>query len=91
MYVSARVTECDFTDRRYPNGVQGADILAQGATGRWCCVMTCGPEQLRKSKVTPISREKAVEECLKVLREQNEQRPEVGRYTEDELQQFIDF
>lgn len=91
MYIKSNVSECDFSGRVYDRPVQGADCLAQGATGRWCCVMTCGPEQLKKSDIKPLSYDEAVEACLVVLREQNLQRPEVGRYSEDELMQFIDF
>lgn len=91
MYVDAMVTECDFNNKTYNNPVRGAEVLAQGATGRWCAVLVCGPEFLKNKSIIPKSRKEAVNQCMKVLREQNEQRPEPGQYTEEELHQFIDF
>ncbi len=91
MYVKSTVTECDFTGRQYDNPVMGAEVLAQGATGRWCCVMTVGPEEIKRAGIVPISRAAAVEQCLDSLRGQNLNRPEPGQYSEEELMMFIDF
>lgn len=46
MMVEGFVTECDFSQRQYDVPVQGAWVVAQGATGRWCTVMQVGPEYL---------------------------------------------
>ena len=62
-HMTAYVTECDFTDRKYAEPVLGAWCLAQGATGRWCCVMYMGPEELAAQGIVPESRE-AVEARL---------------------------
>jgi len=92
MFVKSLITECDFTDKTYNTPVWGADVLVQGATGRFCCVMTAGPEYIRKNKIKPISNDRAVEECMTILRNQNNDRPEVGRYSDDEMRTyFIDF
>ena len=48
MLVKGVVKECDFTDTRYEIAVQGAWLVAQGATGRWCTVMHAGPEYIRE-------------------------------------------
>lgn len=66
MYVKAMVTECDFTERKYPVPVQGAWIVAQGATGRWCPVMYVGPEYLATASIRPISIQQAYDE-IKVI------------------------
>lgn len=47
MLVKGVVKECDFGQRRYDAPVQGAWVVAQGATGRWCTVMYMGPEYIR--------------------------------------------
>jgi len=49
MLVEGVVTECDFSQRRYDAPVQGAWVVAQGATGRWCTVMHVGPEYIREN------------------------------------------
>jgi hypothetical protein len=46
MLMREMVPECDFTDRKYNPPVEGGWFLAQGATGRYCCVMYVGPEWL---------------------------------------------
>ena len=46
MLVKGVVNECDFTGTRYKSAVQGAWVVAQGATGRWCTVMHAGPEYI---------------------------------------------
>lgn len=46
MYVQGKVNECDFSDRKYDTAVDGVHVVAQGATGRWCCVMYMGPEEM---------------------------------------------
>ena len=47
MLVKGIVNECDFTGTRYKSAVQGAWVVAQGKTGRWCTVMYMGPEYIR--------------------------------------------
>lgn len=44
MFVYAKVFDCDATDVRYPEPVTGLYGVARGATGRWCAVMSFGPE-----------------------------------------------
>lgn len=51
MLVKGLVNECDFTQRRYEAPVQGAWMVAQGATGRWCAVMHVGPEYLHDNNL----------------------------------------
>ena len=91
MYVSMMVNDCDFDDKKYDGYTQGAGCLAQGATGRWCVVMTAGPDYLIRNGITPISRDEAVKKCLDILKEQNALRPEDKRYSDDALTQWIDF
>ena len=59
MYMKATVNACDLTDTKYDTPVEGAYILARGATGRVCCVMFVGPEYLAENDITPKSREEA--------------------------------
>ena len=60
MFMKEMVTECDFTDRKYDSPVEGAWALAQGASGRYCCVMFVGPEYLAEHPGHEIiSREEA--------------------------------
>jgi hypothetical protein len=60
MFMKEMVTECDFTGVKYDAPVEGAWALAQGATGRYCCVMYAGPEWLAENpNQTVISREEA--------------------------------
>ena len=37
---------CDMNQIKYDRPVQGAGIVCQGATGRYCVVMEAGPEWL---------------------------------------------
>ena len=60
MYMKHLVKECDITERTYETPVEGAYVLAQGATGRWCCVLYVGPEYIAEVGIKPISREEAV-------------------------------
>ncbi|MCK5019544.1 MAG: hypothetical protein KAS32_20965 [Candidatus Peribacteraceae bacterium] len=91
MYVTSLITECDFTGETFDNPVFGAEIIGQSGTGKYCCVMTCSSAYLKKVGIPSIPYEVAVEACMVKLREQNDLRPEFGRYTEDELRGFIDF
>jgi hypothetical protein len=54
IYVSMDILCCDFTNKRYKRPVQGAGVVARGATGRWCVVMWIGPEYLEKCGITPM-------------------------------------
>ena len=60
MYVSMMVPECDMNDMKYSPAVEGAGILAQGATGRYCVVLYAGPEYLKENNITPMTYEDAV-------------------------------
>ena len=91
MYVEMMITECDFTEKRYNGATMGAGVLAQGATGRWCVVMTVGPDYIKKHDVKVLSRKEAEVECLNVLKTQNLQRPEGEQYPEGDLAMWIDF
>ena len=51
MLLEGLVNECDFYQKDYQGPVQGAWVLAQGATGRWCTVMYAGPEYLRDNNL----------------------------------------
>lgn len=62
MIINAKVTHCDFTDRRYDRPVDGAACLAQGATGRWCEVLWIGPEHVAEAGVKTITREEAIQQ-----------------------------
>lgn len=53
MLVCMTVPCCDFTDVRYPGGVEGGGYIARGATGRWCAVMYAGPGSVAKTKIQP--------------------------------------
>lgn len=59
MFMKALVNECDFTGTKYDSPVEGAWCLAQGATGRYCCVMYAGPEFLASNSYTLLTREEA--------------------------------
>lgn len=43
MLMQAFVNECDITGVRFDTAVEGAAVLARGATGRWCQVLWLGP------------------------------------------------
>lgn len=60
MFVQALVPNCDFEDIQYEQPVKGAWAVAQGATGRWCCVMYVGPEWLEKSGQKVLTYDEAV-------------------------------
>ena len=63
MWVRGQVRNCDFTDREYQAPVEGAWVLAQGATGRYCTVMWAGPEyvaELEKTGNTIMTYDEAV-------------------------------
>lgn len=53
MWIKTTIFHCDFSDRKYPQGIDGAGALAQGATGRWCVVMWAGPEEIEKQGIEP--------------------------------------
>lgn len=50
MVIAGRIYECDFTGNKYPEGVQGGEVVVKGATGRHCVVMHAGPEYLAETK-----------------------------------------
>ncbi len=64
MYMKAKVSECDYTGKTYPELVEGAYVLAQGATGRWCPVMFVGPEWLTKHKPEILTEEQVEKELI---------------------------
>lgn len=55
------VTTCDLRTIDYDEPVEGAHIIARGATGRWCCVMWVGPEYLDENDIKTITRGEAEE------------------------------
>lgn len=61
MLIVKKVPECDFTDRKYDHPVDGAAVIARGATGRWCEVMWMGPEFLAEANQQPIAAQDARE------------------------------
>lgn len=63
MFVEAFVPSCDITDTVYAKPVKGAYALAQGATGRWCCVMYVGPEYLEEKSIKVLTRDEAEAKC----------------------------
>ena len=60
MLIHAMVSECDLKGIKYDAPVQGAWVISQGATGRWCPVLYVGPEFLAGRKEQPITREEAL-------------------------------
>ena len=60
MLVAGMVPECDVDDIKFDAPVEGAWVVSQGATGRWCPVLWVGPEALSRSSQTPITYEEAV-------------------------------
>lgn len=60
MFVEAMVSSCDMNDYEYDGLVQGAMVLAQGGTGRWCAVMYCGPEWVAQNNATIYTYDEAV-------------------------------
>ena len=62
MFVQRSVRECDFTDKKYSKPVQGAAVIARGATGRYCEVVWAGPEYLASIGAEVLSYEQAVAE-----------------------------
>jgi hypothetical protein len=59
MYIKGKVDKCDFDDIEYGKMVDGAHMLARGATGRVCAVMWAGPEYLKRNNIELTSREDA--------------------------------
>lgn len=60
MLVARQVSNCDITGITYPEPVDGAAVVAQGATGRWCEVLWIGPEQIKAEGHTLKTYEEAV-------------------------------
>lgn len=60
MFVQAKVLECDFDGVHYADYVDGAYVVARGATGRYCAVMYAGPDYLKRSDITPLTYDEAV-------------------------------
>jgi hypothetical protein len=44
MHIFGEVNHCDFEDKDYPLYTEGIHFFAQGATGRFCWVMSMGPD-----------------------------------------------
>lgn len=65
MFVEYIVPECDFTHNKYSPAVDGAAVLARGATGRWCAVLFVGPEYLEENNIIPLTYNDAVQQCRK--------------------------
>ena len=67
MLIHKMVSMCDMSQQAYDEPVNGAAVLAQGATGRWCEVMHIGPENKARCVAagqTVLTYEQA---CAKVL------------------------
>lgn len=62
MIIEQQVTHCDMSQREYPKPVPGGGYLAQGATGRWCVVLWCGPEYIKSRNLKLLTREEAIQE-----------------------------
>jgi len=60
MYVIAMVVSCDFHDTKYDPPVEGAHLVSQGASGRWCTVLHMGPEEVARQRIEVLSREEAL-------------------------------
>lgn len=60
MFVESMVPACDMNDYEYDGLVQGAMVLAQSATGRYCAVMYAGPEWIAQHKPTVYTYDEAV-------------------------------
>jgi len=45
---------CDWNQIDYDQPVRGAGLICQGATGRYCVVMVCGPEWIAHNRNTEI-------------------------------------
>lgn len=54
MYVKGKVDACDFSDRKYNPPADGVHLVSQGASGRWCCVMDMGPEEVVRQGITDL-------------------------------------
>jgi len=90
MFVQETVTECDATGQKYDKPVKGAHCIAQGASGRFCCVLHVGPEYLTAHEIVPITREAAIDEALNTLKAQTEAKGK--KYSRLDLDvMFIDF
>ena len=50
-FIAGLVNECDYTERKYNSYINGAWIVAQSATGRYCAVMYVGPEYIKKFEI----------------------------------------
>jgi hypothetical protein len=59
MFIPALINECDITGKRYDQPVMGAYALARGATGRWCPVLSVGPEVIEEHQYKLVSEEEA--------------------------------
>lgn len=60
MYVKGMVASCDFTDATYDPPVEGAFLVAQGASGRWSVVLHMGPKEVARQRIEVLSREEAL-------------------------------
>lgn len=59
MFIPALINECDFTGKQYEAPVMGAYVLGRGATGRWCPVLSVGPEAIEEYQFKLVSEEEA--------------------------------
>ena len=60
MYVQGKIKRCDFTQRDYDDQVDGVHVVAQGASGRWCCVMHMGLPEAQRQGIDVLTYEDAV-------------------------------
>jgi len=67
MWIKALVPECDFTDKKYPECVAGAEVIAQSASGRYTVIMYAGPEYLKEHKIRPVLRTTAIRRLKPIM------------------------
>ena len=61
MVIKGYVPECDWSGRKYEEAVLGGHCIAPGATGRHCCVMYIGPEEIARQNVKVLDYEETEE------------------------------
>jgi len=61
MYVLSKVNDCDMDGLKFDEPVDGAIIVTAGETGRWCWVLSAGPEYLKREGIEPFTYEEACE------------------------------
>ena len=60
LYLKAKVELCDYTQRIYPQPVNGAKVLRKTPANRWEVKMLCGPEYLAQHGIAPQTEAKCM-------------------------------